>query len=94
MAERVAGLGLELDDLGAEVGELERQHVAGDQAGEVEHAQAVERAGLLGVERGRGQTVAIGVTGEPTAPGRRSGGAVRRKRWRPCSRSQAASSVR
>jgi len=28
------------------------------------------------------QTVATGVTGEPTAPGKRSGGAVRRKRWR------------
>src|SRR5277367_3674901 len=38
-------------------------------------------------------TVAIGVTGEPTAPGRRSGGAVKRKRERPCSRSQFASGV-
>src|ERR1051325_10187677 len=42
----------------------------------------------------RVQTVAIGVAGEPTAPGRRSGGAVRRKRLRPCARSQRASSVR
>src|SRR3989441_3264353 len=40
------------------------------------------------------QTVAIGVAGEPTAPGRRSGGAVSRKRLRPCSRSQRASAVR
>lgn len=40
------------------------------------------------------QTVAMGVTGEPTMPGRRSGGAVRRKRLRSCSRSQVASSSR
>ena len=37
-------------------------------------------------------TVATGVTGEPTAPGRRSGGAVRRKRLRLLARSQSASS--
>src|ERR1700693_5222312 len=35
---------LDLDDGGAEIGELERQHVAGDQAREIEHAHAVERA--------------------------------------------------
>ena len=40
------------------------------------------------------QTVAIGVSGEPTMPGRRSGGAVSRKRLRPCSRSHVASSWR
>src|SRR6266403_2071247 len=40
------------------------------------------------------QTVAIGVAGEPTAPGSRSGGAVSRKRLRPWARSQSASSVR
>ena len=39
-------------------------------------------------------TVAIAVEGEPTAPGRRSGGAVRRKRLRWFSRSQRASSER
>ena len=33
------------------------------------------------------QTVATGVNGEPTAPGRRSGGAVSRNRLRPCWRS-------
>jgi hypothetical protein len=38
-------------------------------------------------------TVATGVTGEPTAPGRRSGGAVSRKDVRPRDRSQPASSV-
>src|SRR5205823_9859444 len=42
----------------------------------------------------RAQTVAIGVAGEPTAPGRRSGGAVSKNRLRPCARSQRASSVR
>ena len=40
------------------------------------------------------QTVATGVTGEPTTPGIRSGGAVRRNRLRSCSRSQVASSCR
>lgn len=34
-------------------------------------------------------TVAIGFTGEPTAPGRRSGGKVRRKRERLWARSRA-----
>ncbi len=38
------------------------------------------------------QTVAIGVAGEPTAPGRRKGGAVRKKRLRPWARSQSARS--
>src|SRR5690349_21609870 len=37
-------------------------------------------------------TVAIALAGEPTAPGNRSGGAVNRKRERPCARSQSASS--
>src|SRR5207245_5976567 len=46
-----------------------------------------------GDERGF-HTVAIGVAGEPTAPGSRRGGAVRRKRLRPCARSQRASSVK
>ena len=37
-------------------------------------------------------TVATALAGEPTAPGRRSGGAVSRKRERPLARSQSASS--
>jgi hypothetical protein len=37
-------------------------------------------------------TVAMALAGEPTAPGRRNGGAVSRKRERPCARSQSASS--
>ena len=41
-----------------------------------------------------GHTVATGVAGEPTAPGRRSGGPVNRKRLRSLARSQSASSVR
>ncbi len=40
------------------------------------------------------QTVATGVSGQPTAPGSRSGGAVSRKRLRSCSRSHVASSCR
>jgi hypothetical protein len=35
-------------------------------------------------------TVATGVTGDPTAPGNRNGGAVRRKRFRPASRNHEA----
>ena len=50
---------------------------------------AIGRAG-----NGKVQTVATGVTGEPTAPGSRSGGAVSRKRLRLCARSQSASSLR
>ena len=49
--------------------------------------------GALPLRRGR-QTVATGVAGEPTAPGRRSGGPVNRKRLRLLARSQSASSVR
>ena len=39
-------------------------------------------------------TVATGVTGEPTAPGRFNGGAVSRKRLRPLAASQRASAPR
>ena len=42
---------------------------------------------LIGVH-----TVATALAGEPTAPGRRRGGAVSRKRERPLARSQSASS--
>ena len=49
--ERIARGGLELDDLGPEIGELQRQHVARDEAGRVQHAHPVERAGLLRTER-------------------------------------------
>src|SRR5262249_7151367 len=45
-------------------------------------------------DRDFAHTVATGVAGEPTAPGRRSGGAVRRKRLRLCSRSHLASGVK
>ena len=47
-----------------------------------------------GPPRPPGHTVATGVAGDPTAPGRRSGGAVSRNRLRPLARSQSASSVR
>src|SRR5260370_9589932 len=40
------------------------------------------------------QTVTIGLTGEPTAPGRYKGGAVSRKRLRFAPRSQVANGVR
>ena len=42
---------------------------------------------------GEGQTVAIGVSGEPTIPGSRSGGAVSRNRLRSCSRSHVGELV-
>lgn len=41
-----------------------------------------------------GYTVAIGVTGEPMAPGNLSGGAVSKKRCRSCACSQSARSRR
>src|SRR5262245_65602547 len=47
-----------------------------------------------GNDRDLVHTVAIGVEGEPTAPGRRSGGAVKRKRLRLWARNQRASSVK
>ena len=50
---------------------------------------AISRAG-----DGEVQTVPTGVAGEPTAPGSRSGGAVRRNRLRLLARSQSASSER
>ena len=56
--------------------------------------EAAAWTGSVPVRASGGQTVAIGVSGEPTMPGRRSGGAVRRKRLRSCSRSQVASSWR
>ncbi len=45
VAQRIARGRLDLDDVGAEIGELERQHVAGDQPRQVEHAHAGERSG-------------------------------------------------
>jgi hypothetical protein len=55
VAQRVALAGiLDLDHLGAEVGELQAQHVAGHQPRQVEHADAVERAPGVGMERPHG----------------------------------------
>src|SRR5262249_22083884 len=39
-----------LDDIGAEVGKLQREHVARDQPRQIEDADAVERAGRCRVE--------------------------------------------
>src|SRR5262249_12047077 len=51
VAQRVAPARLlDLDDLGAEVGELKTHHVAGDEPREVEHADAAERPFEGGVE--------------------------------------------
>ena len=56
MAQGIALVGvLDLDDLGAEVGELEGDHVAGDQPRQVEHGDAVERAGGVRSERDHGR---------------------------------------
>ena len=78
-AQRIAlAGGLDLDDLGPEVGQLQAQHVAGDQPRKVEHADARERAQVVGIEAEVHQRVPMGVPGEPTAPGMRSGGAVSR----------------
>ena len=51
-AQRVALAGiLDLDDLGAEIGELRRDRVAGDEPRHVDDPDAVERAGGIGLER-------------------------------------------
>ena len=58
-------------------------------------SSGAERAGFAGRAACREKvdyTVAMALAGEPTAPGRRNGGAVNRKRERPCARSQLASS--
>ena len=51
VAQRVARRRLDLDDVGAEIGELKRQHVAGDEPRQIEHAHAGERPGGVGLER-------------------------------------------
>jgi hypothetical protein len=51
VAQRVARGRLDLDDIGAEIRELERKHVAGDEPRQVEHAHSVERSGRGGIER-------------------------------------------
>ena len=51
VAQRIAlARVLDLDHFGAEVRELQAQHVAGDEAREIEHADAVERAFGVGTE--------------------------------------------
>ncbi len=52
VAQRVAPAGrLDLHHLGAEVGELQAQHVAGHQPGEIEHADAAQRPLAVRLER-------------------------------------------
>ncbi len=56
VAQRIAlARVLDLDHLGAEVGQLQRQHVARDEARQVEHDDAFKRAGGVGLERGDGR---------------------------------------
>src|SRR5690349_8182223 len=51
VAQRVAALRvLDLDDLGAVIGELQAQHVAGDEARQVDRADALERPVGIGCE--------------------------------------------
>src|SRR5262250_79471 len=51
VAQRVASPGrLDLDHLGAKVGELKAQHVAGHEPGEVEDADAAQRSLAIGLE--------------------------------------------
>src|SRR5205085_11545834 len=47
-AQRVARRGLDLDHLGAEIGEQAGESVAGDEARKIEDAQAVEGTALAG----------------------------------------------
>src|SRR5690349_11829047 len=58
------------------------------------HAFCTALIGDVRAGMGAPHTVPTGVAGEPTAPGRRNGGAVNKKRLRPCARNQFASSVR
>ncbi len=53
VAQRVARGRLDLDDVGAEIGELEGKHVAGDEPRQVEHAHAGERPGGGGIKEMR-----------------------------------------
>jgi hypothetical protein len=54
-AQRIASLGvLDLDYLGAKIGELEADHVARDQARYVDDADSVERTGCQWFKRFRG----------------------------------------
>src|SRR5204863_10099405 len=56
-------------------------------------AQMRDRGSFWPEARGpAAHTVATALAGEPTAPGRRNGGAVSRKRERPLARSQSARS--
>ncbi len=50
VAQRIARGRLDLDDVGAEIGELKRKHVAGDQPRQVEHAHTGQRSGGGGIE--------------------------------------------
>jgi hypothetical protein len=48
LAQRIAAIrAFDLDHLGAEIGQLQAQHVAGDEPREIEHAHAVERTFCL-----------------------------------------------
>ena len=55
VAQRIAARRLDLHHLGAEIAELEREHVAGDEAREIEHAHAVERPLARSIEGDRGE---------------------------------------
>ncbi len=67
VAQRIALAGvLDLDHLGAEIGQLQRQHVAGDQPRQVEDRDAVERAACGGVVGGHG--IFLGLTSATLAP--------------------------
>ena len=57
LAQRIALRRLDLDDVGAEIAELQRQHVAGDEPRQVEHADAVERTFGAGFETDHAITV-------------------------------------
>src|SRR5262249_5215167 len=50
VSQRIARRRLDLNDVRAKIGQLQRQHVAGDEAREIEHPDAIERASRGGVE--------------------------------------------
>jgi hypothetical protein len=50
VAQRIARGRLDLDDVGAEISELELKHVAGDEPGQIEHPHAGQRSSRGGIE--------------------------------------------
>ena len=93
-AQRVALGGLDLDHLGAVVGEHLGQQVAGDEARQVHHAHAVQGTGGGGVERlaDEGSRI-VGVHARPHSTRTLAAAATSRQRARSSRRKRSASAA-